>query len=359
MALGRRESGVDARKAGSVDAALRRSLRAAIASDWPTAETWLERIVEADSADLDTYFALARLYREQGAIGRAIRMHQNLLLRSGLDRKQRAEALFELAGDFEAGGFAERAVASYEELLDTEPRHPEALRRVVVLLHDLREYSRGLALVKSLRRFDREAADLAEEALLLSQAQTQHEVGEHDAARATLKRCLKRYKRCGPAWALLGDLEVERGKDSRALDAWKRGIQADAGVSAALYPKLDAAFAAAGKPAEFEKFVRGVLKTRPEDPDAHVALARARVARGETREAIDELSRAIELAPEAASLRIELGRLLLTAGQESEALKAYSSLLDTLEQHSGLLTNIAKSSSTGNDTSDAHEEQSD
>ena len=48
MALGRKKNPVDARRAGSVDAAIRRSLRAAVAGDWPTAETWLERIVEVD-----------------------------------------------------------------------------------------------------------------------------------------------------------------------------------------------------------------------------------------------------------------------------------------------------------------------
>ena len=105
MAIGRRRSAVDPRKAGSVESALRRALRAAVAGDWPSAESWLERIVEADSADLDAYHALARLYREQGDIGRAIRMHQNLLLRTGLSKVQKTEALLELARDFDAGGF--------------------------------------------------------------------------------------------------------------------------------------------------------------------------------------------------------------------------------------------------------------
>ena len=127
MAIGRRRPVVDPRKAGSVEAALRRALRAAVGGDRPSAETWLERIVEADSADLDAYHALARLYREQGDIGRAIRMHQNLLLRAGLSKAEKNEALLELARDFDDGGFSERAIASYEEVLDAQPREAEAL----------------------------------------------------------------------------------------------------------------------------------------------------------------------------------------------------------------------------------------
>ena len=120
-------------KPGEVAAAWRRSLRASVAEDWASAETWLERIVEADSSDLDAYHALARLYRRQGAIGRAIRMHQNLMLRTDLPKEARGEALFELARDFEEGGFTERAAASYEELIDSQPRHAESLERLVPL----------------------------------------------------------------------------------------------------------------------------------------------------------------------------------------------------------------------------------
>ncbi len=335
MALGRREPAVDARRAGSIDAALRRSLRAAVASDWQTAETWLERIVEADSSDLDAYLALARLYREQGAVGRALRMHQNLLLGSEIGRAARAEALLELARDFDAGGFRERAAASYEEVLDEQPRQAEALGRLVWLSLESRDYERGLALAKRLRRVDREAAEAAELELLLSQAQSRIEEGDHSGARSSLKRCLRSYKRSGAAWAMLGQLEVERGKDAKALAAWRRGALADPSVAPVLYPKIAAGFAALGKSQDFEKFLRGVLEARPDDHAARIALARAIASRGDSKAAIEELSRAIERAPAQTGLRVELGRQLLAEGQEAEALKAYASLLDALENAEG------------------------
>lgn len=336
MALGnplsRKSSSVDVRKPGSVDAALRRSLRAAVSGDWLGAETWLERIVEADTADLDAYFALARLYREQGAIGRAIRMHQNLLLRTDLNRRQRADALLELARDFDAGGFQERAAAGYEEVLDAEPKNQEALSRLVVLLRDSHDYARGLALSKRLRRMNREAADSAEKALLLAQAESQYNAGDGDGARASLKRCLRRDKTVGVAWSLLGEIDVERGKDARALDAWRRGVLADPTMGQELYPKLSAGYAAKGKPRDFEKLIRGILEDRPTDTAARIALARLIASRGDLNEAVEELFRAVEISPADAELRVELGRLLLSNGQESEALKAYSGLLDVMER---------------------------
>ena len=319
----------------AIEKAWRRSLRAAVAGDWASAETWLEQIVQADSSDLDAYHALARLYRQQGAVGRAIRMHQNLLHRADLDSDARLEALLELARDFDAGGFAQRAIASFEEALGRQPRNAEILERLIALLSQEHEYARALALVRRLRRRNRALADPLEVEILLAQAQSQYEEGEHDGARQSLKRCLRRDKTCAGAWAMLGELEAQRGKDARALDAWKRGAAADVGIAAALYPKIGATFASRGKPAEYERFLRGLLEERPDDQAARIALARTLAGRGESVAAIEELARAIEVAPEHFGLHAELGRQLLASGQDAEALKAYAEVIETLEHASG------------------------
>lgn len=319
------------RSRNEVAAAWRRSLRAAVSEDWTTAETWLERIVEADSSDLDAYHALARLYRQQGAVGRAIRMHQNLLLRPDLPDSGRVEALFELALDLEEGGFAERAVATYEEVLDEHPRHFDTLVRVIPLLLEQREYPRALSLVRTLRRKEPDEADRFEREILLAQARDALDEGNHRVARKGLKQCLRRDKSCAPAWAMLGELEAERGKSKRALDAWRRAATADQALAAEFYPKIDAGFSAMGKGAEFHVFLREILATRPDDFAARLMLARSLSTRGDASEAIEELARAIEVAPEALALRAELGRQLLAANQESEALKAYTELIEQIE----------------------------
>lgn len=326
MAWRRREG----RGAAGVESAWRRSLRAAVAEDWDAAETWLERVVEADSSDLDAYHALARLYRRQGSIGRAIRMHQNLLLRGDLESDARAEALLELARDFDAGGFAQRAIASYEEFLGRRPRHAEAIERLIRLHQSERDHARALALVRRLRRRDRERANALEVEILLAQAQARHDAGDADAARQALKKCLRRDRSCGAAWAMLGELEAERDKSARALDAWKRGAVADRALAPVLYPKIAATFAARGKAEDYERFLNDVLERRPDDHAARIALARAIASRGEAGSAVEELARAIEVAPDDLGLRAEIGRQLLDAGLEAEALKAYADLVERL-----------------------------
>ena len=153
-----------------------------------------------------------------------------------------------------------------------------------------------------------------------------------DGARAAIKRCLRRDRSAGAAWAMLGQLEAERGKGARALAAWKRGAVADEEAAAGLYPKIAAGYAAQGRPETFEEFLQTILQDRPFDHAARIALARNRASHGQTKRAIEELSRAIEVAPHDLALRVELGRQLLASGQEGEALKGYADLLEALER---------------------------
>ncbi len=312
--------------------AWRRALGAAVEGRWDATETWLERLVEADSNDLEAYHALARLYRRQGAVGRAIRMHQNLLLRPDLEGEARVEALDELARDFDAGGFVVRAIAAYEEVLARRPRDARVLERLVELHADQGDRTRALVLVRRLRRRNPEWTHRWEVELLLAQAKAAHAEGEAAAARRTLKRCLRRDPGCVEGWTLMGEIEAERGRDARALEAWKKAAAADPARAAPLYPRIQATFAARGKPMEFERFVRELLERKPGNRFVTLALARSLGSRGEAAAAVEELERAIAASPGDYALHAELGRQLLTAGQESEALKAYQDLLGTIER---------------------------
>ena len=330
MAWWRKKSSFD--EPGDRERAWRRGLRAAVGDEWATVETWLERIVEADTDDLDAYHALAKLYRRQGDVGRALRMHQNLLLRADLGREQRVEAQIELARDFEAGGYKERAAATYEEVLAAQPRNLEVVERLVSLLQDLREYPRALSLIRRLRRKDRATAERREIEILLAQSQARIDEGDLDGARQAIKRCLRRDKACGPAWAILGEIDAERGKNAKALAAWKRAAQVDAKIAPALYPKIDASFAERRKPEGFDAFLAEILEARPTDHAARIARARALASRANSEAAIEELARAVEVAPDHLGLRVELGHQLLASGQDAESLKAYADLLEVLDR---------------------------
>ncbi len=315
-----------------VDVALRRALLAVLDRELDAAEGLLKSAAELDSESVVPYLALARLYRLRGEIGRAIRLHQNLLLRPDLDAEDRFEALLGLATDFRQGGFLRRAIAAYEETLAHRPDHAGALRALVKLSADVRDHERAIELNRRLARVEGTESGPSEARLLVAVAEAARAAGRTDEARKALSRALRRDRHCVEAWIELGQVEAERGRNKRALTAWRRVPEIDRRAGPRVYPRLAATFAALDRSRDYEKFLRELLEREPEDADARLALAAALAARGEGEEAVAEVRRLLEREPDRVAAHVALGRILLQQDRSPEAIKAYAELLAVLER---------------------------
>jgi lipopolysaccharide biosynthesis regulator YciM len=306
-------------------------LLAAIEGDGQRVEQVLAQIVRANSNDIDAYLALARLYRERSEVGRAISIHQTLVLRSDLESEQRIFALGELAADFHAGGFHRRAIASYEEVLEHDRRSSRALGALVELLTETGEHARALVMLRRRARVEGRRDDRGEAALLVAMGVAKKNEGRSDMARKAAKRALRRDRECAAAYLLLGDLEAERGRNAKALVAWSKLAELDDAPAEEVYPRLEGAFASLGRSAEFEALLRARLAAIPSDCAARMALARHLAERGDADDGIAELRRVLDFEPSHAGAHLALGKLLLSLHREVDALKEYASLLTRLE----------------------------
>src|SRR5579862_6519867 len=85
-------------------------------------ESFIE-VVKVDPQTIDLHFALGSLFRRQGEIDRAIRMHQNLLDRPDLAADKRQAVIYELAQDFHRAGLLDRAENLFRKLDDSPFEH--------------------------------------------------------------------------------------------------------------------------------------------------------------------------------------------------------------------------------------------
>jgi lipopolysaccharide biosynthesis regulator YciM len=343
--------GGDARAPRDVDAALRAALLAVLDRDYDEAEKMLLAAVRLDSEAVEPYLALARLLRTRGEIGRAIRIHQNLLLRLDPSSKYGCEALAGLAADFRQGGLLRRAIASYEELVSRDPKRVEALRMLLRLHAEVRDFARAIQVAKRLARIEGGDGARAEAELRVQMAETALAEGRSDDARRAVKQALRKDKQNVRAWIVLGDLEAERDRAKAALAAWARvpAIDRRSGPKVypqleatypaldrrsgpQVYPQLEATYAALGRPREFEVLLRELLDERPDDSGARLALARTLAARGDADDAVAELRRILGSEPDDVEARSTLGRLLLSEHREADATKEYGELLHVLER---------------------------
>ena len=313
----------------------RRALLAVLEGDDAAAEASLTEAVRLDSDDLEPYLALALLYRQRGEIGRAIRIHQNLLLRRDLAPERRVGVLADLAADFRKGGFLQRAIASYQEVLTHDARHERALEALTGLLTQMRDHQGSLAMSRRLAKVQGRRQPVDDASRLVALAAAEHAEGRHDAARKSVKRALRKDRKNVDGLVLLGTLEAERGRNKAALAAWRVVPEEGGSRAAELYPRIEASFAALGKAREYETFLRAILEQRPDDASARLALAGSLAARGDAEASLLEMRRVLDLDPSRVDARIALGRLLLAEHREPDVIKEYRELLALLEREAG------------------------
>jgi lipopolysaccharide biosynthesis regulator YciM len=320
-----------------VEQAFSLALSALLEDDPERAEQALAAVVQQDSTQIEVYLVLGQLYRRRGEIGRAIRIHQNLLLRSDLAWENRERALRGLARDFRKGGFLQRALSAYEELRDHRPRDPEALSALARLRADVRDFDAAFDAQRRLARSTGVYDRGSEARLWLEKSEALAAEGRSDEARRALAKCLRCNPELTQAWERLAELEAERGKNKKALAAWQKALALDRRVAARVYPRLEASWAALGRARQFELELRKELSLRPEHGETRLALSRVLAARGEVEAALAELEALFEREPERLDAHAARARVLLGAGREAEAAKALAELLDLLERQGALL----------------------
>ncbi|WP_308367034.1 MULTISPECIES: lipopolysaccharide assembly protein LapB [unclassified Microbulbifer] len=120
--------------------------------------------LEVSSATFDTHLALGNLLRKRGEHDQAIRVHQNLLARPSLPRASQQKAQLELARDYIAAGWLDRAERLLQELVETSAElRDTSLEHLVEVYRDEREWAKAIHAVNLLhgRRFKRLSSEWA------------------------------------------------------------------------------------------------------------------------------------------------------------------------------------------------------
>lgn len=89
-------------------------------------------LLDIEAATIDTYLALANLFRRRGDWDKAIRIHEKLT-QLKLPKTQAPQIKFELAKDYFSAGLYDRAESLLAELVDHEPLKESVLKQLFAL----------------------------------------------------------------------------------------------------------------------------------------------------------------------------------------------------------------------------------
>ena len=96
--------------------------------------------VDVNRETIDTYFALGGLFRSNGEIEKAISIHRSLIARDNIHESTRLRALKELAIDFDKGGFIDKAIETYLDVLKINRDQIDVIRSLCRIYEDVEDW---------------------------------------------------------------------------------------------------------------------------------------------------------------------------------------------------------------------------
>src|SRR6185369_11702346 len=177
---------------------------------------------------LEVHMILGNLYREKGQVGKAITVHQGLLQRPKLTRLEHAHVLLCLGLDYKRGGFVDRALEAFNEVLRLDPKNEYALVNLQKLHEEQHQWTEAYDTRQRLSKLTDGDARPKNQAIL---AFLENEIGLEAIRRKDYAEAIRRFDaaieldaRAVPAYLNLGDLRMSQGDEREAATIWEKVI---------------------------------------------------------------------------------------------------------------------------------------
>ncbi len=293
----------------------------------------IEELSQAGSIDpdaLEIQMVLGNAYREKGQVGRAINIHQALLQRPKLTKLEHAYVLVCLGLDYRRGGFVDRAMEAFQEVLRLDPQNGEALKQVQRLYEEQHQWDEAMRVRQQIASLGGEAQAARNQAIL---AYIENELGLQHLRARELGPAARRFQAARdldptavPAYINLGDVRATEGRLDLAVAEWERVVEVAPERAYLVFDRLEQAAKAHGAPQQFETLCRRIIDANPLDWRARVALARHLSAAGEHRRAVELLLDALPHNPHGLTIHQAIWEMLEQIGFDRVVVGRYVAL---------------------------------
>jgi lipopolysaccharide biosynthesis regulator YciM len=290
----------------------------------------LTRAARLTNEALEIDMILGNLYREKGQVGRAINIHQGLLQRPKLTRLENAYVLLCLGLDFKRGGFVDRALEAFNEVLRLDPHNHYALVNLEKLHEEQHQWQEAYRIRQQLAKGS-EPDEQPRNQQILAFLETQlgevaRKAGDGPAARAKFESAIDLDPKTVPAYLSLGDMKLADGQVAQAIAAWEKVIEVSPERAYLAFDRLASAYPRSDTPQRFAELCRQLIQSKPNDWRARLALARSLASRDDPAGALELLLEALVCNPHGLSIHEEIWKTLLRLGLRRDLVERYVDL---------------------------------
>jgi lipopolysaccharide biosynthesis regulator YciM len=276
---------------------------------------------------LEIHLLLGSLYREKGQVARAINIHQSLLQRPRLTRLEQAHILLCLGLDFKRGGFVDRALEAFNEVIKLDPHNQYALLNIEKLHEDQHQWQEAYEVRRSLGRHAEDGRSQAILAFLKNELGLQAVArGDYAGATARFQSAIDLDTGVVPAYLNLGDIQARDEKMAQAAAIWEQVIDCVPERAYLAFDRLLLAYEKLGAPERFSQLCRKLIASTPQDWRARLALARYLENRDDPRGSLELLLEALVHNPHALTVHQAIWQVLARLDFERSIVQRYVDL---------------------------------
>lgn len=254
------------------------------------------RLLEVDNETVETHLALGNLFRRQGEVDRALRVHQNLVARPNLEAVHRNQARFELAQDYLRAGVLDRAENLFRDLVDQGMFFERALAGLVAIYEAGRDWTQAIATTRQLESARGHSLRTITAQYYCEMADEARAAGDVDGALGHLKSARGEFRDCVRASLLRGEIDESAGDPGAAIKAYRQVIRQDVDFVTEVLEPLERCYRAVDDVKGYRSFLLGVMP-RYDGAAPQVALARLLQRQGAQDEAFLHLADYLQATP--------------------------------------------------------------
>lgn len=296
--------------------------------------------VDINRETLDTYFALGDLFRSNGEIEKAISIHRSLIARENISESMRLNALKELAKDFDRGGFIDKAIETYQDVLKVNRDQTEVIHSLCRIYEDVEDWDLAYEYRLMLSKVSQDDQSETISHILVQKAKSNFSKKQFKQCADELDNAF-RYAPSVSAQILQIKLQLADGSVEDAKQQMVDFLHEHSVFTAFMFASLGEDIKGFDEKRKSDYFKRAkILKDSFLDfedqelmTSASVILAKVRLLKekGETSQAYVKLKNWIEQNPMSQEMvKTEYIRLLIECGETDEALVEVKKFIHTL-----------------------------
>lgn len=213
------------------------------------------RMLDVDSDTVETHLTLAKLFRKRGEVERSIRIHQNLIARPTLARKQRDEALFELGRDYMAAGLLDRAESLFSQLVSGRDYAKMALEQLLDIFQQEKDWGHAIQIARRLAQVSGVNQSKIIAHFYCEQAELCYTERNISHAKKLLKKAVSDDRNSVRATMLEARFEIEANSYRSAIRILKRIEQQSPDFLSEIIEPLTLCYQALGKLPEMKDYL--------------------------------------------------------------------------------------------------------